>query len=78
MPSRPASILISYTLTGFLVYLVMCGLGKIAAWLPLGSGFAGYAARFVDPALGFALGYVSSSGFRRSMRNRKKQNESAE
>jgi len=78
MPSRPASILISYALVGFIVYLVMCGLGEMAAWLPLGSGFAGYATRFVDPALGFALGYVSSSGFRHSMRNRKKQNESAE
>ena len=78
MPSRPVSILISYTLIGFLVYLVMCGLGEMAAWLPLSSGFAGYATRFVDPALGFALGYVSSSGFRRSMGNRKKQNESAE
>ena len=53
MPSKPASILISYTLTGILVYLVMCGLGEIAVWLPLGSGFAGYATRFVDPALGF-------------------------
>lgn len=26
--------------------------------MPLGSGFAGYATRFVDPALGFALGYT--------------------
>ena len=78
MPSRPASVLISYTLVGFLVYLMMCGLGEMAAWLPLGSGFAGYATRFVDPALGFALGYMSSSGFCRSVRNRKKQNESAE
>lgn len=54
----PASILISYALVGFIVYLVMCGLGEMAAWLPLGSGFAGYATRFVDPALGFALGYT--------------------
>jgi yeast amino acid transporter len=55
----PASILISYTFVGFLVYLVMCALGEMAAWLPLGSGFGGYATRFCDPALGFALGYVS-------------------
>lgn len=54
----PASILISYTFIGLIVFAVMAGLGEMAAWLPLGSGFSGYANRFVDPALGFALGYV--------------------
>ncbi|KAF2807222.1 uncharacterized protein BDZ99DRAFT_393001 [Mytilinidion resinicola] len=54
----PASILISYAFVGVLVYMVMCGLGEMAAWLPLGSGFSGYATRFCDPALGFALGYT--------------------
>ncbi|KAF2397984.1 amino acid permease Dip5 [Trichodelitschia bisporula] len=54
----PGSILISYTLVGLLVYVVMCGLGEMAAWLPMGEGFAGYATRFCDPALGFALGYT--------------------
>jgi amino acid transporter len=55
---RPGSILISYTLVGLLVYVVMCGLGEMATWLPHASGFAGYATRFVDPALGFSLGYT--------------------
>ncbi|KAI4525723.1 hypothetical protein K525DRAFT_219378 [Schizophyllum commune Loenen D] len=54
----PASVLISYSVVGFLVYLVMCALGEMAAWLPLGSGFTGYANRFCDPALGFALGWT--------------------
>ncbi|PYH95812.1 amino acid permease [Aspergillus ellipticus CBS 707.79] len=54
----PASILISYSVVGFIVYLVMCGLGEMAAWLPLASGFTGYAVRFCDPALGFALGWT--------------------
>ena len=36
----------------------MCALGEMAAWLPLGSGFTGYANRFCDPALGFALGWT--------------------
>ncbi|PVH93372.1 hypothetical protein DM02DRAFT_619326 [Periconia macrospinosa] len=56
--SGPASILISYTLVGLLVYIVMCGLGEMAAWLPHASGFSGYATRFCDPALGFALGWT--------------------
>ncbi|EXJ60825.1 hypothetical protein A1O7_04978 [Cladophialophora yegresii CBS 114405] len=54
----PGSIFISYTVVGFLVYLVMCALGEMAAWLPLSSGFTGYAVRFCDPALGFSLGYT--------------------
>ena len=62
----PASILISYTFVGMLCFLVMAALGEMAAWLPLGEGFAGYATRFCDPALGFALGYVSPSTALRS------------
>ncbi|KAL2832833.1 amino acid permease/ SLC12A domain-containing protein [Aspergillus cavernicola] len=54
----PGSILISYSFIGFIVYLVMCGLGEMATWLPRSSGFTGYAVRFCDPALGFALGYT--------------------
>ncbi|QKX64118.1 uncharacterized protein TRUGW13939_11291 [Talaromyces rugulosus] len=54
----PASILISYSMVGMVVYMVMCGLGEMASWLPLASGFTGYAVRFCDPALGFALGYT--------------------
>jgi amino acid permease len=38
-------------------YLVMVSLGEMAAYLPHRKGFAGYASRFVDPALGFALGW---------------------
>jgi amino acid transporter len=53
----PGSILISYTIVGFLVFLVMAGLGEMAAWLPISSGFTGYASRFCDPSLGFALGW---------------------
>ncbi|KAH0559706.1 hypothetical protein GP486_003778 [Trichoglossum hirsutum] len=54
----PAAVLISYTIVGFIVFLVMAALGEMAAWIPISSGFTGYASRFVDPALGFALGYT--------------------
>ncbi|KAH8685500.1 putative dicarboxylic amino acid permease [Tricladium varicosporioides] len=53
----PAPLFIGYTLVGFLCFLVMAALGEMACWLPLPSGFTGYATRFVDPALGFALGW---------------------
>ncbi|KAK8185198.1 AAT family amino acid transporter [Phyllosticta capitalensis] len=54
----PGSIFIGYTFVGLLVFAVMAALGEMAAWLPLASGFSGYATRFVDPALGTALGYT--------------------
>jgi len=54
----PASILIAYSMIGFLVYVVMCSLGEMATWLPSAGGFSTYAARFCDPALGFATGYT--------------------
>lgn len=37
--------------------MVMVALGEMAAYLPIKSGFSGYATRFVDPAFGFAIGW---------------------
>ncbi|KAJ2985441.1 hypothetical protein NUW58_g5528 [Xylaria curta] len=54
----PGAILISYSIIGFVVFLVMAGLGEISAWLPMSAGFTGYASRFCDPSLGFALGWT--------------------
>jgi len=54
----PGSVFISYTLIGIVVYLVMAGLGEMAAWLPMSAGFTGYATRFCDPSLGFTLGWT--------------------
>ena len=54
--SGPGSMLIGYSLVGVLCFAVMAAMGEMAAWLPLPSGFTGFASRFVDPALGFALG----------------------
>ncbi|EFX04948.1 amino acid permease [Grosmannia clavigera kw1407] len=53
----PAPILITYSLVGFVVYLVLGALGEMATWIPLESGFSGYTSRYVDPAMGFAVGY---------------------
>jgi amino acid transporter len=56
--SGPASIFIAYSVVACIVYLVMCALGEMATWIPMQSGFTGYAGRFCDPCLGFALGYT--------------------
>ena len=54
----PGSVFISYLIMGFVVFLVMAALGEMASWLPISAGFTGYAARFCDPSLGFALGWL--------------------
>jgi amino acid transporter len=54
----PAGILIDYSIVGFVVFLVMAALGEMVSFMPTARGFGGYGTRFVDPALGFATGYV--------------------
>ncbi|PYH70041.1 putative amino acid permease [Aspergillus vadensis CBS 113365] len=53
----PASILISYTGVGIVVYLVLCALGEVASWSPEPS-MTDHATRLCDPALGFTLGWI--------------------
>ena len=52
----PGGALLSYTLMGIMVYFLMTSLGEMSAFMPTSGSFYTYAARFVDPALGFALG----------------------
>ncbi|KAJ5947918.1 Amino acid/polyamine transporter I [Penicillium verhagenii] len=56
--SGPAAMMISYTFVGFSVYLVLLALGEVAAWLPKPYTVADHAVRFVDPALGFSVGWI--------------------
>lgn len=53
----PAPVLICYTAVGLVVWIMLTGLCEVATYLPVPEGFTGYASRFVDPALGFALGW---------------------
>ncbi|KAF9873897.1 dicarboxylic amino acid permease [Colletotrichum karsti] len=53
----PASLLIAYTIIGAVVFFMMTALGEMGTMLPSDKGFAGYATRFVDPALGYATGW---------------------
>ncbi|KAL8287079.1 hypothetical protein RQP46_004085 [Phenoliferia psychrophenolica] len=53
----PAGILIAYSLMGFVVYSMMIALGELTTLYPVNGAFTHYASRFVDPALGFALGW---------------------
>lgn len=54
----PLSVLLGYTITGVAVFGMMHCLGEMATWLPLPGAIPQYCARYADPALGFAVGYV--------------------
>ncbi|KAI8338514.1 amino acid permease/ SLC12A domain-containing protein [Chlamydoabsidia padenii] len=53
----PAGAFIAYLIIGFMVYCIMTTLGEMASFIPVSGSFNHYATRFVDPALGFCLGW---------------------
>ena len=52
----PGGALLAYALIGVMVYFLMTGLGEMSAYMPV-SSTSTYATRFIDPSLGFALGW---------------------
>lgn len=53
----PGGALAAYIAIGIMVYFLMTSLGELATFMPVSGSFSTYASRFVDPALGFALGW---------------------
>ncbi|MCL9684339.1 amino acid permease [Legionella maioricensis] len=53
----PGGTLIAYLLMGIMIYFLMTSLGEMAAFMPSSGSFYQYAAQFVDPSLGYALGW---------------------
>lgn len=53
----PGGALLAYALIGVMVYFLMTSLGEMATYMPVSGTFSTYATRFVDPSLGFALGW---------------------
>lgn len=53
----PMGALVAYMAIGVMVYFLMTGLGEMATYSPTSGSFADYAGRYVDPALGFAMGW---------------------
>lgn len=54
----PAGTLISYVFVGTILWCVMVCLGEMATYIPTAGSFSAYATRFVDPSLGFAVGWL--------------------
>jgi lysine-specific permease len=53
----PGGALVAYGAISIMVYFLMTSLGEMATFLPVTGSFSTYASRFVDPSLGFALGW---------------------
>lgn len=53
----PGGALIAYVAIGVMVYFLMTSLGEMATYMPVSGSFATYATKFIDPAMGFALGW---------------------
>src|SRR5579883_1700937 len=53
----PGGTMAAYLVTGIMAYFLMTSLCEMAAFMPVAGSFYHYAAKFVDPALGYALGW---------------------
>jgi amino acid permease len=53
----PASMLICYSVIGFIVYVTLLLLGEMATQYPVAGSFNAYTSRFFSPSYGFALGW---------------------
>ncbi|KAM0252537.1 hypothetical protein ACHAQJ_007669 [Trichoderma viride] len=54
----PGSLFISFLFLGSIVYSIMTALGEMASYIPVTGAFTVYASRFIDPTLGFAMGWI--------------------
>ncbi|KAK6461545.1 amino acid permease-domain-containing protein [Scheffersomyces coipomensis] len=53
----PAGVMIGWIVMASCVYATMQGLGELAVTFPISGGFNVYASRFLEPAIGFAIGW---------------------
>lgn len=53
----PLSLVLGFSISGLAVYGMMLSLGEMATWLPIPGAIPQFCSRFVDGALGFAVGW---------------------
>ncbi|EXJ90624.1 hypothetical protein A1O1_03727 [Capronia coronata CBS 617.96] len=59
----PASVLLGFMIVGFMLLCTMQALGELTVLFPVNGAFYTYIVRFVDPALGFAVGWDYAIGW---------------
>lgn len=53
----PASLLISFSLIGLMLFCTMHALGEMAVLFPVAGSFSAYSTRFLDAGWGFSMGW---------------------
>lgn len=48
----------TYGLIGVVIYFLMASIGELATFYPVSGSFGSYATRFIDPGLGFGIGWL--------------------
>ena len=49
---------ITYALIGVIIYFLMASIGELATFYPVSGSFGAYATRFIDPGVGFGVGWL--------------------
>lgn len=54
----PGGAMIAYGLIGIIIYFLMTSLGEMSTYMPVSGSFETYCNKFVDPAIGFSVGWM--------------------
>ncbi len=55
----PGGAIAAYLFGGFVMYLTMLSLGELAVRIPDAGSYQTYATKFISPAAGFCIGWLS-------------------
>ncbi|KAJ6629583.1 amino acid permease/ SLC12A domain-containing protein [Mycena sp. CBHHK59/15] len=58
----PAGALLAYIHVGTVCYCMLMSLGEMMCYMPISGGYIHFVERFLDPAMGFALGWLQWYG----------------
>ncbi|KAK7040056.1 amino acid permease/ SLC12A domain-containing protein [Favolaschia claudopus] len=54
----PAGALLAYIHVGTICYCMLMSLGEMMCYMPISGGYIHFAERFIEPAMGFAIGWM--------------------
>lgn len=54
----PGGALVAYLIIGVMLYFLMNSIGELATFYPVSGAFSAFSTRFIDPSVGFAVGWL--------------------
>lgn len=54
----PGGAILAYVVIGIMLYFLMSSVGELATFYPVSGSFSSYSTRFIDPSLGFTVGWL--------------------